>query len=205
MVIGEALGLVAGGVSMLQGLPQARRVRTLGHGTGVSVSVWVLMMSANCLWIGYGLRIGAVAVIVSNVLTAIVSASVVIALRGEAARTAAGLFAYGTGLAVAGRVLPPKVIAALLVAFTLSRAPQLWRSIIAARSGERSAVSFGSLATTAASLVLWLTYSIVAHRPLVTVTSLLALALTTGIIAIELAARRNFSDPKVAIVSNHIG
>ena len=40
----ELLGFLAGGIGMFYGLPQARSIRAAGHGDGVSLAGWVLML-----------------------------------------------------------------------------------------------------------------------------------------------------------------
>jgi uncharacterized protein with PQ loop repeat len=187
---GELFGFVAGALGVIQGAPQAARVRRLGHGAGVSMTMWLLMFTSNSLWTGYGLEIGAPSLVVSNVLTAIIGAWVVVALRGRAAVTIALMVAWAATMLGLVAVLPRPVLSGILIAMTMSRVPQVVRSAVTLRKRAASAVSMSSLAVSVTCLVFWEIYAIVERRPLVGLTTTLAMSTVLSVVGIELVGRR---------------
>jgi uncharacterized protein with PQ loop repeat len=196
-MFGEGLGLIAGAVGITQGFPQARRVRALGHGAGVSLTTWMLMFCAHSSWVAYGIRVNALALVVSNALSWLMTGSVVVALTGRTSRTIIGLIGLATALMTLVHFLPLRVVSTGLIALTLSRVPQLIRSVRTVRNGQSSAVSLGSLSVTVCSLLLWGVYSVVQHRPLVQITTAIALGLTLAIVSLELRTRRLRQDATI--------
>ena len=79
----EILGFIGGAIGIFIGLPQALHVRKLGHGEGVSLSAWSLMFAMYCAWAFYGIRISSPSAALSNFITLLVVAGVVIALIGD--------------------------------------------------------------------------------------------------------------------------
>ena len=54
MISAEVVGFIAGGIGIFFGLPQALRVRKLGHGRGVSLISWTLQFAVAASWATYG-------------------------------------------------------------------------------------------------------------------------------------------------------
>jgi len=50
MISAEVVGFIAGGIGIFFGLPQALRVRKLGHGRGVSLISWTLQFAVAASW-----------------------------------------------------------------------------------------------------------------------------------------------------------
>jgi uncharacterized protein with PQ loop repeat len=187
----EIFGFIAALLGVMQGLPQARRVRTLGHSQGVSLAMWMLMTSSSAAWLGYGIRTGSPSLIVSTVATGVINARVVLAITEDARRVVpriAGVFVVVVAVGAAG---PLWLVNPALFAFTLSRVPQIIRSWRSRRSGlETSAVSVGSIALSMGCLFSWEVYSVLLRSPTLIGTTTLAL-LTNIIVAwLELSSRR---------------
>lgn len=172
---------------MVTGVPQARRVKMLGHGEGVSLASWMVIASANSAWFGYGLRIDAPAVSVSNVLTLIVTLSVVVSLSGFNRRTITVSGSVVLLSVSSALLLPAGIVSAAMVGFTLSRLPQVVASRRSKRNGvEGTAVSLSSMSVSMASLVLWGVYSIVTDQPFLVLTTSVAFVLAVLISWYEL-------------------
>lgn len=181
------IGFAAGGLGMVTGVPQARRVKMLGHGEGVSLASWMVIASANSAWFGYGLRIDAPAVSVSNVLTLIVTLSVVVSLSGFNRRTITVSGSVVLLSVSSALLLPAGIVSAAMVGFTLSRLPQVVASRRSKRNGvEGTAVSLSSMSVSMASLVLWGVYSIVTDQPFLVLTTSVAFVLAVLISWYEL-------------------
>lgn len=68
----EALGLVAGALTTLAGLPQLVRAVRTRSSTDLSLTAMVSFALGVALWIVYGLALGAVPVVVWNVVTLLI-------------------------------------------------------------------------------------------------------------------------------------
>ena len=80
MSLAEFFGYLAAALGVLQAWPQTRKVRALGHGRGVSITMWVMMSTSNAAWLGYGVRIGSPSLVTSTIASACLNLSVVLAL-----------------------------------------------------------------------------------------------------------------------------
>lgn len=196
MSIGELVGFAAGGIGILNGIPQARRVRTLGHGTGVSLSSWMLIAATNSAWFGYGVRVGAPSIIVSNILSLAVTVVVVFALCGISVNTAGQLAAIFAVATLGATQLPEAIVSVVMVVFTLSRAPQVVHSWRSKRDGiAGTAVSMSSLAISVVSLLLWEAYAVLEHRPFLVLTTTVAMTTTLAVAWLE---QTNTATPALA-------
>ena len=151
---------------------------------------WLVIASANSAWLGYGVRIHAPAVSVSNGLTLLVTISVIMSLSGIAVSTISKTGSIVVLSAAAAWGLPASVVKVAMVGFTLSRAPQVvhsWRSKRNQIAGK--AVSIPSLAVSLTSLILWGTYSVAVNKPFLTLTTGIALSLAVAIGWLELTNR----------------
>lgn len=177
MAWGEIVGFAAGGIGIVNGVPQARRVKALGHGEGVSLASWMLMVAGHSAWFGYGFRFNSPSVMVSNFLTLLVTVGVVLSLSGTGLDTFSRLGAVFAAGTAAATVLPEAVVSVLMVFFTLSRVPQVMRSWRSKREGvPGTAVSMPSLVIATVSLVLWEAYSVMTGRPFLVFTTTLGLS-----------------------------
>ena len=98
MFSAELLGFIAGGLGMFFGLPQALRVRKLGHGRGVSLISWMLQFGVATSWAAYGFDIDSPSVLLTNVGAGLVNASVIFAIIRNNVKTLVILSGYAAGL-----------------------------------------------------------------------------------------------------------
>jgi uncharacterized protein with PQ loop repeat len=186
----EIFGFIAAILGVMQGIPQARRVRSLGHSQGVSLAMWMLMTSSSAAWLGYGIRTGSPSLVVSTLATGVINARVVLAITADARRVAPRIALVFAAVVVTASIGPLWVVNPALFAFTLSRVPQILRSWRSRREGTgSSAVSIGSIAVSMGCLVSWEFYSVLLRSP--TLIGTTTLALTTNIIVawLELSGR----------------
>lgn len=188
MTLAEVLGFVGGAIGMFQALPQARRVRSLGHGRGVSLATWVLTFVVGASWFGYGIREASPAVFVTNFVSTLITGSVVAALVGTESRPLMWLPVFGLAVVGLVQVLPSALLSAFLVALTASRTPQVLKSFRNRREGHPTAVSISALMVGIASLLCWEGFGLLSHRPLMLVTTTIAITLSAAIALLEFTA-----------------
>lgn len=201
MITAELFGFVGGGLSMMQALPQARRVRALGHGRGVSLSAWVFTFAANVTWLGYGIRMASPSLVMTNVVSAVLSATVIVAIAEARFRPALVLPVLGVTAALAVQVVPETFTSTVMIALTMSRAPQVVQSWRHYKAGAHSAVSMGTVTLSVAGLLCWGGFSILAQRPLLILATSLALTLAVAIAVLELSGERTAPGQPVPVAA----
>lgn len=194
----ELLGFIGGGIGMFFGLPQARRIRAVGHGEGVSLTGWVLMFAVSASWASYGVSIGSPSVIITNTIAGMVNGSVVIALVGYERRPLLWLPVFAAAVLGFVLVMPEAVVSALLIALVFAQTPQILESFRSVREGRVSVVSLNAMLVSIVSLLCWGGYAILSERHLMMVTTSLALAVNLSITALELLARRAHAETVVS-------
>lgn len=200
MISAEVFGFAGGAMSMVQALPQARRVRALGHGRGVSTGTWVLTFAANATWLGYGIQLSSPSLIITNLVSAALVSSVLLVLLDTSWRPRLVLPVAGLAAATVVQVLPEAVVSLLLVSLTLSRVPQARQSYRNRRDGVASAVSMSSVLLSVGGLLCWEGFSILSGRPFLLLTTSTALALSLAIAYFELSGRRMLAaEPEPAL------
>lgn len=154
-------GFIAAVLGVVQAVPQVHKIRRLGHGRGVSMTMWILMTGSSAAWLGHGIRLGSPSLIASTVASAVINLMVVMALA-ESSRTVVVRFVVlSTLMVVFTATFPLWMTSTVLFAFTLSRLPQIAQSWKSKRLGTPgSAVSMGMLALSVACLAAWAVYSI---------------------------------------------
>lgn len=188
MLLAEIFGFAAAVQGVLQGWPQARKVRALGHSTGVSLAMWMMMTASSAAWLGYGLRTASPSLIASTVATGIINANVVLAISNDRAGLAARMAGLFAGVTAAAALLPLWAVNPLLFFFTLSRVPQVLRSWKSRRAGAAgTAVSFASNALSLGCLTCWMAYSVLLASPTLIGTTAIALTLNVVVIWLEAA------------------
>ena len=65
----EAIGLVGGLIGIIAWIPQIRRVWVDGKEEGISIPTFVAVSISLSLWLVYGIIVGSIAMIISNILT----------------------------------------------------------------------------------------------------------------------------------------
>lgn len=186
----ELLGFLGGGIGMFYGLPQARRVRTLGHGRGVSLVAWLLMLVVSACWTGYGIRTGAPSVIVTNTIAGVINGSVVVALVPRESRPMLWMPLLAVVVVLLSQVLPEAVLSTLLIALVFSGLPQLRESWESRRAHRPSAVSMQSLYVALVSLVCWGAYAVIEHLGVMMITTTLATLLNGTVLLLERTGTR---------------
>lgn len=190
MLLAEVFGFIAAALGVMQGLPQARRVKSLGHSRGVSLAMWMLMTSSSAAWLGYGIRTGSPSLIVSTVATGLINARVVLAITDDARRVVPRILAAFLVVVAVAAVGPLWVVNPALFAFTLSRVPQIIRSWRSRRTGlESSAVSVGSIALSMGCLLSWEVYSVLLRSPTLIGTTTMALMTNIVVAWLEFSGR----------------
>ena len=72
----EAVGLIAACLTTLSFLPQALRIWRTRSARDVSLAMYLMMTTGTLMWLAYGLLIGSLALIVSNLAGFVMVASV---------------------------------------------------------------------------------------------------------------------------------
>lgn len=189
--IGEASGLAGGALGTVMGIPQVLRIRKIGHSDGVALLPWLLLCITYSAWFTYGVQLLSPALIISNLLTYIVGAFVIVAIRGNKFSSyaiMAGISAVTVSFVL---VAPESLVQALLVVMTFSRLPQLLVSWKNRNRDRATAISLGSLLISLTGAMLWMAYSVLTEHPFFIVTTSLAigLSLTTFLIEWRISSR----------------
>lgn len=190
MLVAELFGFAAAIQGVLQGWPQARKVRMLGHSTGVSLAMWVMMTASSAAWLGYGIRTASPSLIASTVATGMINGNVVIAISNDRSGLVARMVPVFVVVTVGATLLPTWVVTPVLFFFTLSRVPQVARSWKTRRTGGgTTAVSFVSNALSIGCLVCWMVYSVLLQSPTLVGTTSIALTLNLVVVWLEVRNR----------------
>lgn len=191
VLLAEVFGFAAAAFGIAQGVPQARRVRSLGHSRGVSLATWLMMTASSAAWLGYGIRTASPSLVASTVATGFINASVALAVAGSVRSLRSRMAAVAAVFVVGAVVLPNWIVSPVLFFFTFSRLPQIarsWKSRRAA-SGE-TAVSMSSIALGIACLLCWEVYSILLKSPTLVGTTTIALVTNLAVAWLEISNRR---------------
>lgn len=190
MISAEVVGFIAGGLGMFFGLPQALRVRRLGHGRGVSLISWLLLFGTSTCWGAYGFDISSPSVLLTNIGAALVNASVIMAIMKNNLKSIALLSVYASALSALILNLPSAVVSVLLVVVVFAQAPQILKSYRNLHAGAHTAVSISALSVSSFSIALWLVYAVLADISLILLSSSVAVSINISIIILELMGKR---------------
>jgi uncharacterized protein with PQ loop repeat len=195
MFSAELLGFIAGGLGMFFGLPQALRVRKLGHGRGVSLISWMLQFGVATSWAAYGFDIDSPSVLLTNVGAGLVNASVIFAIIRNNVKTLVILSGYAAGLSALILNLPSAIVSALLIALVFAKSPQIVKSFKNLAIGAESAVSVSALSVSSVSILLWFIYAVLADVPLILLSTTIAVSINISIIVLEMIGKRGRGKP----------
>ena len=195
MFSAELLGFIAGGLGMFFGLPQALRVRKLGHGRGVSLISWMLQFGVATSWAAYGFDIDSPSVLLTNVGAGLVNASVIFAIIRNNVKTLVILSGYAAGLSALILNLPSAIVSALLIALVFAQSPQIVKSFKNLAIGAESAVSVSALSVSSVSILLWFVYAVLADVPLILLSTTIAVSINISIIVLEMIGKRRRGKP----------
>ncbi|CAN2222392.1 hypothetical protein MCEMRE254_01256 [Candidatus Nanopelagicaceae bacterium] len=190
MISAEVVGFIAGALGMFFGLPQALRVRRLGHGRGVSLISWLLQLGVATSWAAYGFDKNSPSLLATNMAAGIINASVVWAILDNRLRAT---FAIATLVAVvAGLVLtlPTGLASALLISLVFAQSPQVYKSFKNIRIGKESAVSVVAMSVSAMSGIFWIIYAVKISDSLLVLCNAIVLSNNIAIIALEIVGKR---------------
>lgn len=184
-LIAELLGFFGGTIGILQGVPQALRIRRLGHADGVSLSHWYFMATQFAAWVGFGLRVDSPAIWVTNALTFATSAAVIFGIQSSKLKAGAYSLLLATAAATFTWFGPGLLVDWFLIAMVASRLPQLIRTFRNRKTADPTAVSISSLAISLASMAFWFAYAIINVNTLVIITTIIAVSITLATAIIE--------------------
>lgn len=187
----EIFGFIGGALGIFFGLPQALRVRRLGHGRGVSLISWLLQLGVATSWAAYGFDKNSPSLLATNMAAGIINASVVWAILGNRLRAT---FAIATLVAVvAGLVLtlPTGLASALLISLVFAQSPQVYKSFKNIRIGKESAVSVVAMSVSAMSGIFWIIYAVKISDSLLVLCNAIVLSNNIAIIALEIVGKRS--------------
>lgn len=184
-IIAEILGFMGGTIGILQGVPQALRIRRLGHADGVSLSHWYFMATQFAAWVGFGLRVDSPAIWVTNALTFATSAAVIFGIQSSKLKAGAYSLLLATAAATFTWFGPGLLVDWFLIAMVASRLPQLVRTFRNRKTADPTAVSISSLAISLASMAFWFAYAIINVNTLVIITTIIAVSITLATAIIE--------------------
>lgn len=191
MLLAEVFGFAAAAFGIAQGIPQARRVRALGHSRGVSLATWLMMMASSAAWLGYGIRTSSPSLVASTVATGFINAGVALAVAGSTRSLRLRMAAVAAVFVVGAAVLPTWIVSPMLFFFTFSRIPQIARSWKSRRTSTGdTAVSMTSTMLGVASLLCWEVYSILLMSVTLVGTTTIALATNLAVAWLEFSNRR---------------
>jgi uncharacterized protein with PQ loop repeat len=186
----ELVGFVAGALGVFFGLPQAFRVRKLGHGRGVSLISWLLQFGVSVSWATYGFTHKSPSVLITNVSAALVNASVILAIYRNNKKAIPVLILIWALLSTYILTLPSDLVSILLFAFVFAQSPQVIKSFKSIALGKDSAVSVTAIAVSWVSVLLWAVYGYMKHDIFFIVCSMGTFTINSAIISLELIGKR---------------
>lgn len=165
-MIATTLGVIGTVLGIIRAWPQVREVAVHRQTAGVSVQTWALTLLNNASWLTLGVVIGAVPIVISNLLSAVGSIAVLTAVQRQRherrlARTAAAALA---GAAVVGLTSLGGATALTVLATVLAISMFLPQLLLVLRSGAVG-VSPTTWLVTAISAGIWLVYAFALGRP----------------------------------------
>jgi len=190
MISAEVVGFIAGALGMFFGLPQALRVRRLGHGRGVSLISWMLQFGVATSWAAYGLDIRSPSVLLTNVGAGLINASVIVAVMRNNVKSLSILVAYASVLTTLVLVLPSFLVSALLISLLCAQGPQIIKSYKNISAGKDSAVSIVALSVSSFSIFLWFIYAVMVSDSLIIVSTVISFTSMISVIVLESIGKR---------------
>ena len=187
----EIFGFIGGALGIFFGLPQALRVRRLGHGRGVSLISWLLQLGVATSWAAYGFDKYSPSLLATNMAAGIINASVVWAILDNRLRAT---FAIATLVAVVACLvltLPTGLASALLISLVFAQSPQVYKSFKNIRIGKESAVSVVAMSVSAMSGIFWIIYAVKISDSLLVLCNAIVLSNNIAIIALEIVGKRS--------------
>ena len=186
----ELLGFIGGGIGMFYGVPQALRIRRLGHGTGVSLPTWLLTFGVSTSWAAWGFGADSPSALIMNIGGALVNGSVVVAIMPSLRKAILPLLSITVVLWFLVLTLPDAIVSVLLTALVFFLAPQVVTSFRSLRNGTISVVSMKALTVSMMSNIFWIAYGFVTKTYLILLTSGIAITMILIVMTLELLTQR---------------
>lgn len=187
----EIFGFIGGALGIFFGLPQALRIRRLGHGRGLSLISWLLQLGVATSWATYGFDKNSPSLLATNMAAALINASVVWVILDNRLRS---IFTITTlVVAVAGLVLmlPASIASVLLISLVFAQSPQVFKSYKNIKIGKESAVSVVAMSVSALSGIFWIIYAVGISDPLLVLCNAIVLLNNILIIILEIVGKRS--------------
>jgi uncharacterized protein with PQ loop repeat len=187
----EIFGFIGGALGIFFGLPQALRIRRLGHGRGLSLISWLLQLGVATSWATYGFDIDSPSLLATNMAAALINASVVWVILQNRLRSILAITTLVAGVAGLVLTLPASVASVLLISLVFAQSPQVFKSFKNIKIGKESAVSVVAMSVSALSGIFWIIYAVNIADPLLVLCNSIVLLNNILIIVLEIIGKRS--------------
>ncbi|CAN2224514.1 hypothetical protein MCEMRE185_01305 [Candidatus Nanopelagicaceae bacterium] len=187
----EIFGFIGGALGIFFGLPQALRIRRLGHGRGLSLISWLLQLGVATSWATYGFDKNSPSLLATNMAAALINASVVWVILDNRLRSIFTITTVVTGVAGLVLMLPASIASVLLISLVFAQSPQVFKSLKNIKIGKESAVSVVAMSVSALSGIFWIIYAVNIADPLLVLCNAIVLLNNILIIVLEIIGKRS--------------
>ena len=187
----EIFGFIGGALGIFFGLPQALRIRRLGHGRGLSLISWLLQLGVATSWATYGFDKNSPSLLATNMAAAIINASVVWVILDNRLRSIFTITTLVAGVAGLVLMLPASIASVLLISLVFAQSPQVFKSYKNIKIGKESAVSVVAMSVSALSGIFWIIYAANIADPLLVLCNAIVLLNNIVIIVLEIIGKRS--------------
>ncbi|CAN2221545.1 hypothetical protein MCEMRE130_01237 [Candidatus Nanopelagicaceae bacterium] len=187
----EIFGFIGGALGIFFGLPQALRIRRLGHGRGLSLISWLLQLGVATSWATYGFDKNSPSLLATNMAAALINASVVWVILDNRLRSILTITTLVVGVAGLVLTLPASIASVLLISLVFAQSPQVFKSFKNIKIGKESAVSVVAMSVSALSGIFWIIYAVSIADPLLVLCNAIVLLNNILIIVLEIIGKRS--------------
>jgi uncharacterized protein with PQ loop repeat len=187
----EIFGFIGGALGIFFGLPQALRIRRLGHGRGLSLISWLLQLGVATSWATYGFDKNSPSLLATNMAAALINASVVWVILQNRLRSILTITTLVVGVAGLVLTLPESIASVLLISLVFAQSPQVFKSFKNIEIGKESAVSVVAMSVSALSGIFWIIYAVNIADPLLVLCNAIVLLNNILIIVLEIIGKRS--------------
>jgi uncharacterized protein with PQ loop repeat len=187
----EIFGFIGGALGIFFGLPQALRIRRLGHGRGLSLISWLLQLGVATSWATYGFDKNSPSLLATNMAAALINASVVWVILDNRLRSILTITTLVVGVAGLVLTLPESIASVLLISLVFAQSPQVFKSFKNIKIGKESAVSVVAMSVSALSGIFWIIYAVNIADSLLVLCNAIVLLNNILIIVLEIIGKRS--------------
>ena len=187
----EIFGFIGGALGIFFGLPQALRIRRLGHGRGLSLISWLLQLGVATSWATYGFDKNSPSLLATNMAAALINASVVWVILDNRLRSILTITTLMVAVAGLVLMLPASIASVLLISLVFAQSPQVFKSYKNIKIGKESAVSVVAMSVSALSGIFWIIYAVGISDPLLVLCNAIVLLNNILIIILEIVGKRS--------------